>query len=75
MGVVGGERVGDSPDQAEPVRVGRLGSMVGITAGDSSNCARNVSGAIFCWGANGTGQLGTGRCTAAEPLPVEVDLR
>ncbi len=75
MGVLGGEGRGQPDFRVEPVRVGRLGRMVGLAAGPESNCARAADGNIFCWGANGTGQLGTGECTEAEPFPLAVDLR
>ncbi len=75
MGVTGGMRYGQSHDQLLAVRVGRLEPVVGLTAGVDSNCTRTAEGRIFCWGANATGQLGTGACTEAEALPVEVHLQ
>jgi alpha-tubulin suppressor-like RCC1 family protein len=37
-----------------------LGTLVSIAAGASHSCAVNALGRVFCWGANGSGQLGTG---------------
>jgi alpha-tubulin suppressor-like RCC1 family protein len=43
------------PDEAAPM----LGGLVAIRAGDHG-CAVDVSGVMWCWGANYTGQLGDG---------------
>jgi alpha-tubulin suppressor-like RCC1 family protein len=48
--------------RALPVPVGRLSAVTAVAAGDTHTCAtRGTDGAVLCWGANGSGQLGTGR--------------
>ncbi len=66
----GGEQVDGSPT---PVRVvGLPGAMRQIAAGDQFTCALTVEGAPYCWGFNGSGQLGDGgMATAWEATPVQ----
>jgi Regulator of chromosome condensation (RCC1) repeat len=45
--------------------------VVEIAAGDSHSCARLVSGAVSCWGANAYGQLGNGN-RLGQPSPSAV---
>jgi alpha-tubulin suppressor-like RCC1 family protein len=44
-----------------------------VVAGDTHSCARGTSGALWCWGDNRYGQLGTGD-TLARTRPAAVDL-
>ena len=74
-GSVGPVRPGGADYSRLPVTVGRLGQSLGLTAGEYSNCSRSETGQIYCWGDNAQGQLGDGNCTAAEPSPIQVDLR
>ncbi len=53
-------------ESAVPVDVQGLGSgVVAISVGASHACAVINTGAVKCWGANGSGQLGTGNTTGS----------
>ena len=59
-----------------PVAVTTSGVLSGktitqVTAGNSHTCALDTSGAAYCWGANGNGQLGI-NSTTRSPVPVAV---
>jgi alpha-tubulin suppressor-like RCC1 family protein len=59
-----------------PVAVSTSGVLAGktltqITAGNAHACALDASGSAYCWGANGTGQLGNGSTTRSL-VPVAV---
>jgi alpha-tubulin suppressor-like RCC1 family protein len=44
-----------------PIQVSSLGSFVaGVAAGAQHACARKINGTLWCWGADGAGQLGLG---------------
>ncbi len=43
-----------------------------IAAGGAHTCMIESGGATYCWGANGTGQLGTGAAQGASPSPAPV---
>jgi alpha-tubulin suppressor-like RCC1 family protein len=53
--------------------VSGLADVTAITAGGSHSCALLGDGTVWCWGWNGSGQVGDGgSMTAARPLPVAV---
>jgi alpha-tubulin suppressor-like RCC1 family protein len=64
---------GATTDALLPVKVSGVngaGQAV-VTAGTSHTCALSQAGAVHCWGANGSGQLGDGTNTNSD-VPVQV---
>ena len=57
-GQLGRGTAGDSSTTA--ATVDGLDRVAGLTSGRAHACARKTSGTVFCWGANDSGQLGTG---------------
>jgi hypothetical protein len=53
-----------------PVTVSGLSGATNASAGNAFSCA-SASGALKCWGGNGSGQLGNG-LTTNSPTPVTV---
>jgi alpha-tubulin suppressor-like RCC1 family protein len=60
------------PMSATPARVGGLESAVGLTAGDSFNCAVVDGGGAQCWGYDAYGNLGSGSTMTYIASPVTV---
>jgi alpha-tubulin suppressor-like RCC1 family protein len=54
-----------------PVRVGAASDWTAVSAGDSHTCGIRSGGALWCWGNNGSGQLGDGS-TDSRTAPVRV---
>jgi alpha-tubulin suppressor-like RCC1 family protein len=52
--------------------VGNLEGVRTIAAGARHTCAVNGDGAAYCWGANGDGQLGSGKTDAKPHGPIPV---
>ncbi|UJR79868.1 RCC1 domain-containing protein [Sandaracinus amylolyticus] len=55
-----------------PVAVAGLADVVALAAGASHTCALLASGAVRCWGADDTGQLGNDVARAHQAVPVAV---
>jgi alpha-tubulin suppressor-like RCC1 family protein len=55
-----------------PTLVEGLTDVAQVAAGQSHTCARLNNGGVWCWGANGSNQLGTGAPSPSEPRPVQV---
>ena len=45
-----------------------------VACGQTHTCAIRDDGNVWCWGSNGSGQLGQGSTGGSSPNPVEVDL-
>jgi alpha-tubulin suppressor-like RCC1 family protein len=59
-------------NSARPVAVFGLGSKVrNVSSGDTHSCALTTKGKVWCWGYNGTGQLGD-KTTTNSSRPVAV---
>jgi hypothetical protein len=71
----GGGQLGTDPIvqawASRPVIVPRLSGARAIETGCGHTCAIVAGGAVFCWGANSSGELGDGsRAASALPVPV-----
>ena len=76
VGQIGDNRVsGDSSPAPVPVAGpggnGLLSSVKQISVGDQYTCAVTSSGVAYCWGANLTGQLGSGANQNGRPQPTD----
>jgi alpha-tubulin suppressor-like RCC1 family protein len=62
---------GTATDQHSPVQVTALGASVAqISTGVYHTCARTNDGAVWCWGANDSGQLGSDALDPFTPTQV-----
>src|ERR1017187_3858624 len=69
---------GSTVGSSVPVAVDTSGvlasqALTQITAGDAYTCALDAAGAAYCWGNNGSGQLGDGGTVSNSSVPVAVD--
>jgi alpha-tubulin suppressor-like RCC1 family protein len=75
-GAGGNGRLGDgtSTERQSPVAVTMAGGTVlaMVSAGTGHTCAFSTASVVYCWGANGAGQLGDGT-TTDRPAPVATD--
>ncbi len=62
-GQLGAEVVEGEEYQSTPLDVAGLSDVAAIGAGRDHSCALTEAGAVLCWGANGSGQLGDGTNT------------
>lgn len=63
---------GNTTAELSPVQVGTASDWATVSAGNgANNCATRTEGTLWCWGANGSGQLGTGN-TTQELSPVQI---
>jgi alpha-tubulin suppressor-like RCC1 family protein len=47
-------------------------ALTQVSVGSTSSCALGATGAVYCWGAGGSGQLGNGTTTGAQTTAVAV---
>jgi alpha-tubulin suppressor-like RCC1 family protein len=69
-------RLGDgrtTGNQLRPLRVGAASDWQVVAVGEAHTCALKADGSVWCWGANGAGQLGQGD-TTARSTPQQVPL-
>jgi alpha-tubulin suppressor-like RCC1 family protein len=57
----------------EAVPVHNIVGVVSVTVGAVHSCALRTTGAIWCWGSNEDGQLGTGDITGPHPCQIYND--
>ena len=65
-----GDNTGTTVEES-PVAVGGTVKFASLTAYSRTICGRTSTGAAYCWGPNGEGQLGTGNNTGTK-VPVAV---
>lgn len=60
-----------STDVKSPAKVGTATNWVTLSTGKGHTCATNVSGELWCWGANGSSQLGD-NTTTTRSVPTKI---
>jgi alpha-tubulin suppressor-like RCC1 family protein len=71
-GQIGDGAADAGADQPAPIRVGTASDWTAVTAGNGHTCGRRANGRLYCWGADGAGQLGNGGLSADRPTPALV---
>ena len=61
-----------SDNLAEPASVIGIDDAIEVVAGVTHTCAMRASGALYCWGNNNFGELGTVLGASFDPVPKEV---
>ncbi len=61
-----------SDNLAEPASVLGIDDATAVVAGVTHTCALRASGALYCWGNNNFGELGTVLGSSFDPVPKEV---
>jgi alpha-tubulin suppressor-like RCC1 family protein len=71
-GQLGGMTSADEDDRSRsPVAVSGGLSFAAVSAGEDHTCGLTTTGAAYCWGDNGYGQLGNGtKVSSPNPVPV-----
>lgn len=67
-----GDQPGEMGTALPAVEPGTIGPIAAILAGGSHSCAYSRTGAMQCWGANGSGQLGVGDTEPRGDAPGEM---
>lgn len=62
----------ETPLLGVPREIQGVTNVVGLSAGQNTTCALLASGAVMCWGANNSGQLGRGADVPMDPTPAPV---
>lgn len=64
---------GAGSSSATPVAVGGAHTFTALSAGDNHTCGLATGGIVYCWGANGAGQLGdSGKVAVSTTTPTPV---
>ena len=66
VGQVGNGESGLFLNQPTPVRVGGAGVWTGASVGGYHSCGITTAKNLYCWGSNGSGQVGIGSVTAPQ---------
>ncbi|MFO0605100.1 MAG: hypothetical protein U0324_18105 [Polyangiales bacterium] len=72
FGQVGDGAIGRLTVRARPTPVAGLTDVVALAAGRAHNCVIRAGGAVSCWGANASGQAGSGAYSDGEARAVTV---
>jgi len=66
---------GSTKTSPTPVSVRGLSGVTAIAAGDYHNVALRSDGMVWCWGANGAGQLARAAATTVEPYGIKTPVQ